>query len=198
MRFFNTAGPDEHYHVPALDQGRLDADEFRLLIRQRKFFALHAPRVDDRSAGADSLEEAVEVPVVHRFAAAPIMSSSGLRNRDPSCARGGLGFSSSRCMRQRGRTASTRPDRTHTSTSQRPPFVGPTRRTRPADRKRSRWCRTPPTERPTRSAKAGIVSWGRSRSNARMRSPLVSLPGLCRFCAGFSDGPRRRPGRVPS
>ena len=47
MRFFNTAGPirrEEHYHVPPLDQGRLDADEVRLLIRQRKYFVLHAPR----------------------------------------------------------------------------------------------------------------------------------------------------------
>ncbi|MCY3839115.1 MAG: hypothetical protein OXH09_10805 [Gammaproteobacteria bacterium] len=38
MRFFNTAGPilrEAHYHVPPLDQGRLDADEVPLFIRQR-------------------------------------------------------------------------------------------------------------------------------------------------------------------
>ena len=42
MRFFNTAGPvvpEMHYCVPPL--GRLDADEFLLLIRQWKYFVLH-------------------------------------------------------------------------------------------------------------------------------------------------------------
>ena len=45
MRFFNTAGPvvpELHYCEPPL--GRLDVDELLLLIRQRKYFVLHAPR----------------------------------------------------------------------------------------------------------------------------------------------------------
>ncbi len=45
MRFFNTAGPispDIHYHVPPL--ARFDRDEVLSLIRQRKYFVLHAPR----------------------------------------------------------------------------------------------------------------------------------------------------------
>ena len=45
MRFFNTAGPiiaEDHYHVPPLQ--RLDRDEVLMLIRQRKYFVLHAPR----------------------------------------------------------------------------------------------------------------------------------------------------------
>ncbi len=45
MRFFNTAGPispDIHYHVPPLT--RFDRDEVLSLIRQRKYFVLHAPR----------------------------------------------------------------------------------------------------------------------------------------------------------
>ena len=44
-RFFNTAGPIDaelHYHVPPLS--RLDVDEILLLMRQRKYFILHAPR----------------------------------------------------------------------------------------------------------------------------------------------------------
>ena len=44
-RFFNTAGPivpEDHYHVPPMQ--RLDRDAVLTLIRQRKFFVLHAPR----------------------------------------------------------------------------------------------------------------------------------------------------------
>ena len=72
MRFFNTAGPirrEEHYHVPPLDQGRLDADEVRLLIRQRKYFALHAPRQTGKTSALlalrDELNAAGEVRCVY-------------------------------------------------------------------------------------------------------------------------------------
>ena len=44
-RFFNTAGPiqpDIHYNVNPLH--RIDLDELEGLIRQRKYFILHAPR----------------------------------------------------------------------------------------------------------------------------------------------------------
>ena len=68
MRFCNTAGPirrEEHYHVPPLDQDRLDADELRLLIRQRKYFALHAPRQTGKTSALlelrDELHAAGEV-----------------------------------------------------------------------------------------------------------------------------------------
>ena len=72
MRFFNTAGPirrEEHYHVPPLDQDRLDADEVRLLIRQRKYFALHAPRQTGKTSALlelrDELNAAGEVRCVY-------------------------------------------------------------------------------------------------------------------------------------
>ncbi len=45
MRFFNTAGPiepDIHYYIPPLE--RIDLDEVLLLIGQRQYFVLHAPR----------------------------------------------------------------------------------------------------------------------------------------------------------
>jgi len=45
MKTFNTAGPvrpDEHYTVPAL--ARWDMDEIRRLIREKRYFVLHAPR----------------------------------------------------------------------------------------------------------------------------------------------------------
>lgn len=44
-RFFNTAGPimpDVHYHIEPLS--RIDLDDLLTLIRQRKYFVLHAPR----------------------------------------------------------------------------------------------------------------------------------------------------------
>ena len=44
-RFFNTAGPiiaEDHYHVPPLQ--RVDYDEALMLIRQKRYFVLHAPR----------------------------------------------------------------------------------------------------------------------------------------------------------
>ena len=45
MRFFNTTGPidpEDHYHVPPLS--RLDLYEILLLIQQKRYFVLHAPR----------------------------------------------------------------------------------------------------------------------------------------------------------
>ena len=45
MRFFNTVGPiipADHYHIPPLQ--RLDLDGLLMLIRQKKYFVLHAPR----------------------------------------------------------------------------------------------------------------------------------------------------------
>ena len=45
MRFFNTAGPvrpDRHYCIPPLQ--RLDLDEVLGLVRDEKYFVLHAPR----------------------------------------------------------------------------------------------------------------------------------------------------------
>ena len=45
MRFFNTEGPirsEKHYCIPALE--RLDMDEVLRLVRDEKYFVLHAPR----------------------------------------------------------------------------------------------------------------------------------------------------------
>lgn len=45
MRFFNTAGPincDDHYCLPPLE--RFDRDEIIMLIDQKKYFVLYAPR----------------------------------------------------------------------------------------------------------------------------------------------------------
>ena len=58
MRFFNTAGPvvpEMHYCVPPL--GRLDADELMLLIRQWKYFVLHAPRQTGKTSALLALRD---------------------------------------------------------------------------------------------------------------------------------------------
>ena len=58
MRFFNTAGPvvsEMHYCVPPL--GRLDVDEMFLLIRQRKYFVLHAPRQTGKTSALLALRD---------------------------------------------------------------------------------------------------------------------------------------------
>ena len=51
MRFFNTAGPvraDLHYLIPPLE--RWDLDEILMLIRQQKYFILHAPRQSGKTS----------------------------------------------------------------------------------------------------------------------------------------------------
>lgn len=52
MKFFNTAGPivlEEHYNVP-IDK-RIDLDEIMMLIEQKKYFVLHAPRQSGKTTG---------------------------------------------------------------------------------------------------------------------------------------------------
>ena len=58
MRFFNTAGPIDaeiHYHIPPL--ARLDVDDLLLLIQQRKYFVLHAPRQTGKTSALLALKD---------------------------------------------------------------------------------------------------------------------------------------------
>ena len=58
MRFFNTAGPmqpDEHYCIPPLS--RLDQRELLTLIRQRRYFVLHAPRQTGKTSALLALRD---------------------------------------------------------------------------------------------------------------------------------------------
>ena len=58
MRFFNTTGPvdpRDHYCVPPLD--RLDLDDLLGLIRQRRYFVLHAPRQTGKTSALLALME---------------------------------------------------------------------------------------------------------------------------------------------
>ena len=58
MRFFNTAGPidaEMHYHIPPL--ARLDVDDLLMLIQQRKYFVLHAPRQTGKTSALLALRD---------------------------------------------------------------------------------------------------------------------------------------------
>ena len=58
MRFFNTAGPvvpQDHYSIPPLD--RLDLDDLLGLIREKKYFVLHAPRQTGKTSALLALQD---------------------------------------------------------------------------------------------------------------------------------------------
>ena len=58
MRFFNTTGPvrpKEHYSIPPLE--RLDLDSVLTLIRQQKYFVLHAPRQTGKTSALLALRD---------------------------------------------------------------------------------------------------------------------------------------------
>ncbi|MBF0235443.1 MAG: ATP-binding protein [Desulfamplus sp.] len=58
MRYFNTAGPikvSDHYHLNPLE--RIDLNEILLLIEQKKYFVLHAPRQTGKTSSLLALME---------------------------------------------------------------------------------------------------------------------------------------------
>ena len=58
MRFFNTTGPvrpDKHYCIPALD--RLDLRDILSLVRDERYFVLHAPRQTGKTSALLALAE---------------------------------------------------------------------------------------------------------------------------------------------
>ena len=58
MRFFTTAGPvkpERHYCIPPLD--RLDLDEVLRLVRDEKYFVLHAPRQTGKTSALLALRD---------------------------------------------------------------------------------------------------------------------------------------------
>ena len=58
MRFFNTAGPmrpDDHYCIPPLS--RMDEGELLTLVRQQRYFVLHAPRQTGKTSALLALRD---------------------------------------------------------------------------------------------------------------------------------------------
>ena len=67
MRFFNTTGPvvaEDHYHIPPLS--RLDLDEVLMLIRQKRYFVLHAPRQTGKTSTLLALADDLNRSGAHR------------------------------------------------------------------------------------------------------------------------------------
>ena len=61
MKYFNTAGPvipEDHYNIPALS--RWDMDEIRQLIREKRYFVLHAPRQTGKTSCLLALMERLD------------------------------------------------------------------------------------------------------------------------------------------
>lgn len=57
MKFFNTAGPvnqPEHYKIDPLK--RWDMEEILMLIEQKKYFILHAPRQTGKTSSLLALQ----------------------------------------------------------------------------------------------------------------------------------------------
>ena len=58
MRTFNTEGPidpADHYHIPPLE--RIDLDEVLVLVRDKKYFVLHAPRQTGKTSALLALRD---------------------------------------------------------------------------------------------------------------------------------------------
>ena len=58
MRFFNTEGPvrpDDHYHIPPLE--RVNLDELLGLVRDKRYFVLHAPRQTGKTSALLALRD---------------------------------------------------------------------------------------------------------------------------------------------
>ncbi|WP_089728563.1 AAA family ATPase [Candidatus Thiosymbion oneisti] len=67
MKTFSTAGPvrpDEHYNIPALS--RWDMDEIRRLIREKRYFVLHAPRQTGKTTCLLALMERLNAEADYR------------------------------------------------------------------------------------------------------------------------------------
>ena len=67
MRFFNTEGPVRahlHYHINPLE--RVDLDEMLRLVREQRYFVLHAPRQTGKTSTLLALREALNAEGLYR------------------------------------------------------------------------------------------------------------------------------------
>ena len=67
MRFFNTSGPvvaEDHYCIPPLE--RLHLPQVRRLIRDKRYFVLHAPRQTGKTSALLALRDLLNAEVAYR------------------------------------------------------------------------------------------------------------------------------------
>ena len=80
MRFFNTEGPvrpAEHYCIPPLD--RVNLDELLDLVRDRKYFVLHAPRQTGKTSALLALRDLLNAGGDYRCVYANVEAAQALR-----------------------------------------------------------------------------------------------------------------------
>ena len=79
-RFFNTSGPvvpEDHYCIPPLQ--RLDLDEVLRLVRQRRYFVLHAPRQTGKTSALLALHDLLNEGGEHRCVYANVETAQTAR-----------------------------------------------------------------------------------------------------------------------
>ena len=80
MRFFNTAGPikpERHYCIPPLE--RLNMDEVLALIRDEKYFVLHAPRQTGKTSALLALRDLLNAQDTYRCVYFNVESAQAMR-----------------------------------------------------------------------------------------------------------------------
>ena len=142
MRFFNTEGPirrDRHYHIPPLD--RVNLDDLLGLVRDERYFVLHAPAADRQDVGAaGALRHLLNAGSDYRCVYVTVEAGQAARENVADAMR--ASFSTSWSRKSRRRWAATR-----WRTSGRVRWSGPGRWGRYGRRwpagagpTRSRWC----------------------------------------------------------
>ena len=80
QRFFNNAGPikpEMHYHLPLLQ--RLDWEEVQQLIREQRYFVLHAPRQTGKTSTLLAMMQALNASGDYACAYANIEGAQAAR-----------------------------------------------------------------------------------------------------------------------
>ena len=80
MRFFNTEGPvrpDRHYHIPPLD--RVNLDELLGLVRDERYFVLHAPRQTGKTSALLALRDLLNAGGEYRCVYADVEAGQAAR-----------------------------------------------------------------------------------------------------------------------
>ncbi len=80
MRFFNTSGPvvaDDHYCIPPLE--RLSLSEVRRLLRDKRYFVLHAPRQTGKTSALLALRDLLNAEGAYRCVYVNVEGAQAMR-----------------------------------------------------------------------------------------------------------------------
>ena len=107
MRFFNTTGPvvaTDHYCVPPLE--RLNLEELLTLIRDKRYFVLHAPRQTGKTSALLALQDLLNSGAAgaYRCAYTNVETAQAMREGTLGALRAILGQLGSRARRTLGET----------------------------------------------------------------------------------------------